>query len=71
MLPQNRLDTRLEVNMAEGQEGGILHLSRHFSQEYPYAPCCLTSSVATVGVHEGVGHPLVLLEGALLCHAAV
>lgn len=34
-------------------------------------PGCLTSGVAAVGVHEGVGHPLVLLQGALLRHAAV
>lgn len=32
---------------------------------------CLTASVAPVGVHEGVGHPLVLLQSALLRHAAV
>ena len=24
-----------------------------------------------MGIHEGVGHPLILLESALLCHAAV
>lgn len=24
-----------------------------------------------MGIHEGVGHPLILLESALLCHAAI
>lgn len=31
----------------------------------------LTSRGAAVGVHEGVGHPLILLQSALLRHAAV
>lgn len=37
----------------------------------PYVPLGLTSRGAAVGVHEGVGHPLVLLQRALLRHAAV
>lgn len=75
MVWQNRLDTRYEVNMAEGQEGGssispdtFKTLSRVSIQ---YVPHCLTSRVAAVGIHEGVGHPLILLKSALLCHAAV
>ena len=31
----------------------------------------LTASVAAVGVHEGVRHLLVLLQGALVRHAAI
>lgn len=47
-------------------------LSLHtLSQDKPYVFSCLTSRVAAVGVHEGVGHPFVLLERALLCHVAV
>lgn len=41
------------------------------SQEYPYVPRRLTSRVTAVGIHEGVGHPLILLKSALLRHAAV
>lgn len=41
------------------------------SKEGASVPDCLTSGVAAVGVHEGVGHPLILLQGALLRHAAV
>lgn len=62
--------TRLKV-----REGGGLRLSRSlpFTKRGapPYVPRRLTSRVAAVGVHEGVGHPLVLLESALLRHAAV
>lgn len=64
MVWQNRLYTCLGVNMAEGQGGGS-------SFSAPICSRCLTSSIAAVGIHEGVGHPLILLESALLCHAAV
>lgn len=62
--------TRLKV-----RGGGGLRLSRSlpFTKRGapPYVPRRLTSRVAAVGVHEGVRHPLVLLESALLRHAAV
>lgn len=68
--------TLRDASAAEGQRRRWAPSLQVAAASQERAPICsparrLTSRVAAVGVHEGVGHPLVLLESALLRHAAV